>query len=72
MRGLHLGVLGAPTATYLPYCYFNLLSPILDVVYGFIGFKVPSTTSATQLPRADERDEATTPAMTPAKGGSSE
>jgi NhaC family Na+:H+ antiporter len=35
------GVLGVPTASYLPYCYFNFLSPILDVVYGFIGFKVP-------------------------------
>ena len=35
------GVLGVPTASYLPYCYFNLLSPILDVLYGFIGLKVP-------------------------------
>jgi hypothetical protein len=31
-----------PTASYLPYCFFNIASPILDVVYGFIGFKVPS------------------------------
>jgi NhaC family Na+:H+ antiporter len=36
------GVLGVSTASYFPYCFFNLLSPILDVVYGFIGFKVPS------------------------------
>ena len=36
------GVLGVPTASYFPYCFFNFLSPILDVVYGFIGFKVPS------------------------------
>jgi NhaC family Na+:H+ antiporter len=35
------GVLGVPTASYLPYCYFNFLSPILDVLFGFIGFKVP-------------------------------
>jgi NhaC family Na+:H+ antiporter len=35
------GVLGVPTASYLPYCYFNFLSPLLDIVYGFIGFKVP-------------------------------
>ena len=34
------GVLGVPTASYLPYCYFNLLSPILDIAYGFLGFKV--------------------------------
>jgi NhaC family Na+:H+ antiporter len=36
------GVLGVSTASYLPYCFFNLLSPVLDVLYGFIGFKVPS------------------------------
>ena len=36
------GVLGVTTASYIPYCFFNFLSPILDVIYGFIGFKVPS------------------------------
>ncbi len=36
------GVLGVATGTYLPYCFFNILSPVLDVVYGFIGFKVPT------------------------------
>jgi NhaC family Na+:H+ antiporter len=39
-------VLGVPTASYLPYCYFNFLSPILDVVYGFLGFKVPRVDEA--------------------------
>ena len=34
------GVLGVSTASYLPYCFFNFLSPILDVLYGFLGFKV--------------------------------
>ena len=38
------GVLGVPTAAYFPYCFFNLLSPVLDVLFGFIGFKVPTTT----------------------------
>ena len=36
------GVLGVSTAAYFPFCFFNFLSPILDVLYGFIGFKVPS------------------------------
>jgi NhaC family Na+:H+ antiporter len=49
------GVLGVSTASYFPYCFFNLLSPILDVIYGFIGFKVPS--SEPQLPRAEEQHE---------------
>src|SRR5206468_7194678 len=35
------GVLGVSTASYFPYCFFTLLSPILDVIYGFLGFKVP-------------------------------
>ncbi len=43
------GVLGVPTASYLPFCFFNILSPILDVTYGFIGFKVP-----TLPPREDD------------------
>jgi NhaC family Na+:H+ antiporter len=34
------GVLGVATVSYLPFCFFNLLSPVLDVVYGFVGFKV--------------------------------
>jgi Na+:H+ antiporter, NhaC family len=34
------GVLGVSTAAYFPFCFFNLLSPILDVLYGFLGFKV--------------------------------
>jgi NhaC family Na+:H+ antiporter len=37
------GVLGVSTASYFPYCFFNMLSPVLDVLYGFIGFKVPSS-----------------------------
>ncbi len=31
-----------PTAAYLPFCFFNIVSPILDVVYGFLGFKTPT------------------------------
>jgi NhaC family Na+:H+ antiporter len=53
------GVLGVPTATYLPYCYFNLLSPVLDVLFGFIGFKVPSSKP---LPGAAARAETPRPA----------
>jgi len=34
------GVLGVSTAAYLPFCFFNLASPVLDVLYGFLGFKV--------------------------------
>jgi NhaC family Na+:H+ antiporter len=36
------GVLGGPTSAYMPYCVFNFLSPVLDVIFGFIGFKTPT------------------------------
>jgi NhaC family Na+:H+ antiporter len=39
------GVLGVSTAAYFPYCIFNLASPVLDVLYGFLGFKVPTSTT---------------------------
>ena len=48
------GVLGVSTASYFPYCFFNLLSPVLDVLYGYIGFKVPTVTPA----EPDAEDEA--------------
>ncbi|MFL5944939.1 MAG: Na+/H+ antiporter NhaC family protein [Gaiellaceae bacterium] len=44
------GVLGVSTASYFPYCFFNLLSPILDVLYGFLGFKVPTLPAAPASP----------------------
>lgn len=33
-------VLGVPTLLYLPFCVFNIMSPILTVLYGFTGFKI--------------------------------
>jgi Na+:H+ antiporter, NhaC family len=53
------GVLGVSTAAYLPYCFFNLLSPLLDIVYGFIGFKVPRA----ETPWEDDAVTATIPAV---------
>jgi Na+:H+ antiporter, NhaC family len=44
------GVLGVSTAAYFPYCFFNLLSPVLDVLYGFVGFKVPQRAIAPTAP----------------------
>ncbi len=33
-------VLGVSTLTYLPYCFFNLLSPLMSILVAFIGFKI--------------------------------
>ena len=54
------GVLGVSTAAYLPFCFFNLLSPLLDILYGFIGFKVPEATEDWE----DNAKTATTPIVT--------
>ncbi|HEY7131777.1 MAG TPA: Na+/H+ antiporter NhaC family protein [Candidatus Limnocylindrales bacterium] len=34
------GVLGVPTAAYLPFCFFNLLSPVISLIYGLTGFRI--------------------------------
>ena len=33
-------VLGVPTLTYLPYCFFNLFSPLMSIVIAAIGWKI--------------------------------
>ena len=33
-------VLGVPTLTYLPYCFFNLISPLMSVIVAAIGWKI--------------------------------
>ena len=33
-------VLGVPTLTYLPYCFFNLLSPFMTIFIAAIGWKI--------------------------------
>jgi NhaC family Na+:H+ antiporter len=34
------GVLGVPTMSYLPFAFFNLINPVLALLFGFIGFRV--------------------------------
>lgn len=33
-------VLGVPTLTYLPYCFFNLISPLMSITIAAIGYKI--------------------------------
>jgi NhaC family Na+:H+ antiporter len=33
-------VLGVPTMLYMPFCIFNIASPLLTLGYGFTGFKI--------------------------------
>ena len=36
----HSNVLGVSTGTYLPYCFFNILSPLMTIAIGFLNFKI--------------------------------
>jgi NhaC family Na+:H+ antiporter len=47
-------VLGVPTLTYLPYCFFNMASPVLSVLYGFTGFKITKLDPALQQAELSE------------------
>ncbi|MEQ9405585.1 MAG: Na+/H+ antiporter NhaC [Cyclobacteriaceae bacterium] len=41
----HATVLGVGTLTYLPYCFFNIISPIMTMVVGYTGYKIRKLTS---------------------------
>jgi Na+:H+ antiporter, NhaC family len=62
------GVLGVSTASYFPYCFFNLTSPVLDVLYGFVGFKVPAATPPPREPDGHEPPELDAAQMRPLSG----
>lgn len=36
----HAGVLGIATGDYFMYCFFNLISPLMTVLFGFLGIKI--------------------------------
>jgi NhaC family Na+:H+ antiporter len=45
------------TVAYLPYCFFNLLSPVISLIYGFTGFRIehiePTQPPASTAPIAE-------------------
>ena len=36
----HSGVLGVATFAYLPYCIFNLVSPLMTILVAYLGYKI--------------------------------
>lgn len=53
-------VLGVATTTYLPYCFFNIISPIMSVVVAAIGYKIFRKGEAeTELPQCGNAITAT-------------
>jgi Na+:H+ antiporter, NhaC family len=39
----HAGVLGVATGTYLPFAFFNLISPLMTILFGVMGWKMPKS-----------------------------
>lgn len=39
-KELQATILGVATLTYLPYCFFNLISPLMSITMAAIGFKI--------------------------------
>jgi NhaC family Na+:H+ antiporter len=33
-------ILGVSTLTYLPYCFFNLISPLMSILVAWTGYKI--------------------------------
>ena len=36
----HYGILGVSTFAYLPYCFFNLISPLMTLLYAYTKIKI--------------------------------
>ena len=36
----HAGVLGVSTFAYLPYAFFNIISPLMTIFYAYVGIKI--------------------------------
>jgi NhaC family Na+:H+ antiporter len=47
------GVLGVSTFAYVPYCFYNILNPIISLIYGFTGFKIERLPTAPEAPAAE-------------------
>jgi NhaC family Na+:H+ antiporter len=44
------GVLQVPTLEYLPFAFFNLLNPLIAIIFGFTGFRVEHQEDQEEVP----------------------
>lgn len=47
------GVLGLSTFAYIPFCFFNIINPLISAFYGFIGFTIISSTESMDIKSSD-------------------
>jgi Na+:H+ antiporter, NhaC family len=46
----HSQVLGVSTFAFAPYCFFNLISPLMTILVGYTGYKIKKLTTPEQKP----------------------
>jgi len=63
------GVLGVPTISYLPFCFFNLLSPTISLLYAISGFGIERIEGSGAAGSSEPADAAVSPAVGAAEGG---
>jgi len=51
------GVLGVPTLVYLPFCFFNIASPFVSIIYGMTNFKITRLDDSLDDDSLDENDK---------------
>lgn len=51
------GTLGVATLAYLPYCFFNLINPVISAIYGYTQFKIVPLSPEETAELAAELDE---------------
>jgi len=63
------GVLGVPTISYLPFCFFNLLSPAISLLYAVTGFRIERIEGSGATGSSEPADGAVSPAAVGATEG---
>jgi len=53
------GVLGVPTLVYLPFCFFNITSPFVSIIYGVTNFKITKIEKPDDVSEQGDSDEST-------------
>lgn len=52
----HSGVLGVATGEYFMYAFFNLISPLMTMLFGFLGWKIPPPVPPTKTEEEEPTD----------------
>ena len=49
-------ILSVPTITYLPFCFFNIISPLMSFIVALTGYKIIRTVRKEEAPAEIEAD----------------